>query len=207
MKRDELIDAIRAQVDLDEEELPTATAVMFLREAFDRTAAGERRWPLYQSDWEYVVAADTGYVTYDPSLAEIATIQDADGKRLIFADHDLISSAVGFTSTRYFSVWGGKLYLWSPPLDDMTIYVSGYRKPNYDWLSNTALEVDLDERLHVALFHYGVALAYAQQEDPELETMYMRRWAAIVNEVKPNIMKAGSYRPVVMNGGLDQQAF
>lgn len=210
MTRDQLIEAIRAQVDLDEEDLPLSVVSLYLREAFQRTAAMERRWPLYESVWEYTVDS-TGSVTLNTGTAEIISVNIADtSRRLVFADHELIRSATGYTagSIGVFSLWGGKLYLWPTPGDeDVAIEVSGYRKPNPDWLESPSTQVDLDDRLHLPLAHYATALAYAQQEDTELEATYMRRWENATKEFRDDIMKGNTYRPIVLNGGLDQQRF
>lgn len=206
MTRDELIQAVRAQTDLDEEDLPTAIATLYLREAFQRTASRQRRWPFFQTDWEYIVS-HTGSTTLDPSTAEIVSVEiPSQRKRLNFADHELIKYASGWTAGQcdLFSTWAGKLFLWAQPTDDVTINVAGYRKPSDTWLSNPALQADLDNRLHLPLAHYATALVYAQQEDPELEAMYLKRWMETVNEFEDDIMKATAYRPVVLNGGADQ---
>lgn len=206
MKRDELITAIRTQLDLDEEDLPLATAQLFLREAFYRTIAKERRWPFLEADWEYVFLAGEGSTPLASDTAEIKSVVNlSSSSRLQFADHDLIKDATGFLASdvKFFSVWAGRLYAWPVPEDDTTISLSGYRKGSVLWLDNPGLEVDLDDRLHLPMMHYAIGLAYAQQEDPELEQMYTNRWAVGVEEVREDLMKAGSYRPLVLNGGLD----
>lgn len=209
MTRDELINAIRAQTDLDDEDLPFEVVSWYLREAFLRTAARERRWPTHQAEWEYVVGTD-GYVTLGSDLAEIVSVMQKDTyNRLIFADHEEVRSSSAYTagSSNVFSLWGGKMYIWPAPSEDITYVMSGYRKPSTVWLDSPSIQVDLDERLHIPILHYGIALAYAQQEDSELEDMYMRRWASSLDDVVPDIMKGGSYRPIVLNGGLEQQRY
>ena len=155
----------------------------------------------------YCVAGD-GSVAFDPATAEIKSVVDDDtNHRLIFTDHDLIKeSAEHYASAvpLFFSLWAGQLYVWPVGFEDRTITVSGYRKPDDTWLTDPSLEVDLDVRLHFPLIHYAVALAYAQQEDPELEQQYLRRWQIQVGEFKDDILKPGLYSPVVLNGGLDQ---
>lgn len=207
MKRDQLITAIRTQLDLDEEDLPTETASLFLTEAFYRTAAKERRWPSMEAAWEYVIAEGESSAPLSTDTAEIKSVVDTSTlTRLDFADHDLIRSAIGYFSAgpRHFSVWAGALYVWPSPVSvETTIEVTGYRKPSIDWIDDPGLEVDLDTRLHLPMMHYAIALAYAQQEDSELEQMYMGRWSYGVEEVRKDIMKSGAYRPVVLNSGID----
>lgn len=209
MTRDELINAIRAQTDLDEEDLPFDVVSWYLREAFLRTAAQERRWPTHQAEWEYTIA-DAGVATLSSDTAEVGSVVVKDTYyRLSYADHDVIRSSPSYTigTTAFFSLWGGKMYVWSAPIDDTVFIVSGWRKPSTTWLSSPGVQVDLDERLHIPILHYAVALAYAQQEDGELEDMYMRRWAQSVAEFRADIMKGTTYRPMVLNGGLEQQRF
>jgi hypothetical protein len=209
MTRDELITAIRAQTDLDEEDLPLEAVIWYLREAFYRTAAVERRWPTHEADWEYIIAPEGGLATLAADTAEISAVQiKGTTTRLIYADHDVMRTVENLGGTTYtFSLWGGKMYVWPAPSEDTTFVVSGYRKPSATWLNSPSVQVDLDERLHIPLLHYAVALAYAQQEDGELEDMYMRRWSQNVNEIRDSIMKGNVYRPIVLNGGLDQQRF
>lgn len=206
MNRDELVDAVRLQTDLDESDVPLGTATLFLTEAFYRTAAFARRWKMYEADWTYTTV--DGIAVYDPEIAEIRSVVDvATNHRLVFADHDLMrenSTDYGSAAPLFFSLWAGGMYLWPAPDDGREVNVLGYRKPSADWLSDPALQVDLDVRLHIPLMHYAVSLAYAQQEDPELEMQYLQRWQIQINEFKDDILKPHMYGPVVFNGGVDQ---
>jgi hypothetical protein len=207
--RDELITALRAQTDLDQEDLPLEVASWYLREGFQRTAARERRWPSHEAEWVYTIA-EAGVATLASDTAEIISVmEDGTRKRLVYADHEVIRSSSAYTAgtTGIFSLWGGKMYVWPAPLDDTDFVVSGYRRPSTVWLNSPGVQVDLDERLHIPILHYAIALAYAQQEDGELEDMYMRRWKSSVDEIRNDIMKGHAYRPIVLNGGLEQQRF
>jgi len=208
MKRDELVDAIRLQTDLDEQDVPLGTATLFLTEAFYRTAALSRRWKLYEADWSYTIAEDAESLTLDSDIGEIRSVVVTDSNtRLIYADHDLVketASQYAASSPLFFSLWAGEMYIWPTVDADTAIGVSGYRKADIAWLSDPALEADLDPRLHIPLFHYAVSLAYAQQEDPELEMQYLQRWQVQVNEFKDDILKPHMYAPIVLNGGMDQ---
>ena len=175
MKRDDLIEAMWFQTDLDDVDVPVFNAKMFLTEAFERTAAVERHWPLYETVWTYNVTAGDATVALDADTS--------------------------------FSVWGQQLYLWPVPSSDTVLTVRGWRKPDPTWIEDPALEVDLDSRLHLPLLHYGIALVYAQQEDGELENQYMRRWAQSIADLKKDILRPSTYRPVVLNGGEDQHLY
>lgn len=208
MTRDELITAVRAQTDVDEEDLPLATASMYLREAFQRTAALDRHWPSCEADWDYTIADGDNSTLLDAATAEIGSVTLDDGARLSVADHQLIKSATGLYGVpAFFSLWGGRLFVWAHPGEETMVHVSGWRVPSTDWLSDPAQQVDLDDRLHLSVFHYAVSLVYAQLEDYEGEANYMRRWEMGTDAVKKDILKSGSYRPIVLNGGLLQQQF
>jgi|SaaInlV_125m_DNA_1040241.scaffolds.fasta_scaffold27972_2 hypothetical protein len=210
MKRDDLIDAIWFQTDLDDVDVPVFNAKMFLTEAFERTAAVERHWPLYETVWSYDVPADTVSFPLDSNTSEIsAIISDVTNQRLASADHSYAEEAFGARNGRSscFSVWGQELYLWPRPRTDTGLNVRGWRKPNPTWIEDPAVEVDLDSRLHLPLLHYAVGLVYAQQEDSELENQYMRRWAQSIQDFKKDILRPATYRPVVLNGGEDQHLY
>ncbi len=210
MKRDDLIEAIWFQTDLDDVDVPVFNAKMFLTEAFRRTAAVERHWPLYETVWTYTVPADSVSVTLDADTSEISAIlSDVTGLRLASADHSYAEESFGSRSgrTSSFSVWGQELYLWPRPSVETVLTVRGWRKPDVSWIEDPGLDVDLDDRLHLPLLHYSVALVYAQQEDTELENQYMRRWAATIQDFKKDILRPQTYRPVVLNGGEDQHLF
>jgi hypothetical protein len=203
MTRDELIQAVRSQTDLDEGDLPEDLIETYLLEAFQRTAALERHWPSHQAEWEYQING-TGFANLDPQTAEISSVYFKDnGARLQFADHELVRTVTDFYGPRFFSTWGGKIYVWPVPEEETTFVVSGFRRPSSGWLNQPSSQVDLDERLHISLFHYAVALAYAQQEDPELESAYMRRWEMLTRAIREDIMKGGVYRPMILNGGMN----
>lgn len=207
MKRDELVEAIWVQTDLDDVDVPAAHAHMFLTEAFERTAAQGRHWPNYQTTWSYTVPADESTVALDATTAEITSVVSSiTSRRLASADHDFAEESFGTRggATSCFSVWGTDLYLWPSPTVEVGLTVRGYRHPDAAWLTDPALEVDLDSRLHLPLFHYAVALVYAQQEDEQLENQYMRRWSQAVKDYSKAILRPSTYRPIVLNGGENQ---
>ena len=76
--------------------------------------------------------------------------------------------------------------------------MTGFRRP-IDWIAAGPSAVpDCDERLHRAFAHYAVALAYAQQEDVELENDYMGRWLRDVEMARGAIMEPLRDRPLIM---------
>ena len=204
MNRDELVDAMRTQTDLDDVDVTDQMAHMFLQEAFERTAAQRRQWPAYQSSWTITVPANTQSVALPVDVAEIASLRS--NERLNNIDQSFAEEAYAGRSGRpgAYSIWGRQVYLWPKPTAETTISIRGWRLPNYAWLGDTAQEVDLDERLHMAVLHYAVSLVYAQQEDAELETQYMRRWQLVMEDMAKDIDRPPTYRPIVLNGGEHQ---
>lgn len=207
MKRDDLIGAMWFQTDLDDVDVPVFNAKMFLTEAFERTAAVERHWPLYETVWSYTVSAGATSVSLEANTSEISAIMSSvTSLRLASVDHSFAEESFSGRSgkAQSFSIWGQELYLWPVPSSETVLTVRGWRKPDPTWIEDPALEVDLDSRLHLPLLHYAVALVYAQQEDGELENQYMRRWAQSINDLKKDILRPSTYRPVVLNGGESQ---
>lgn len=204
MNRDELVSAMRAQTDLDDVDVTDQMAYMFLQEAFERTAAQRRQWPAYQSSWTVTVPADTQAVDLPVDIAEIASLRSTE--RLNHIDQSFAEEAYGARTGRpgAYSIWGRQLYLWPKPSVETSISIRGWRLPSYVWLGDTAEELDLDERLHMPVLHYAVALVYAQQEDSELESQYMRRWQLSVEEMAKDVDRPPTYRPIVLNGGEHQ---
>ena len=52
MNLTQLTEFVWAQTDTSDFDLPAATVASYIDEAFDRTIAGENRWPFYEKTWE-----------------------------------------------------------------------------------------------------------------------------------------------------------
>jgi len=204
MNLSEIRDAVRTQMDLDEDDLSNATLDMYIREGYNRTIQLERRWPFFESSWS--VTSSGSSVSVPSTLAGIASIRDTEENiRLIQIGSELAEDKFYGNSSnglpQYFSWWGSNITLYPTPTTDRDYTIRGWRKPT-DWVSaGAATEVDADERLHIPLFHYACSLAYAQLEDPELENTYMRRWAATAEQAHEDIMRPQHHEPLVYNGG------
>lgn len=205
MNLSEIRSAVRTQMDLDEEDLPNSTLDLYVREAYNRTIQMERRWPFFETSWSITSNADST-ITLPANLGGVVSLVDADrNHRLLMIGYELAEDTFqgeqGTGTPEYFSLWGSAIQLW-PSHDAPRQYrLRGWRKPN-DWIaSGAATEVDADERLHIPIFHYACSLAYAQLEDPELESTYMRRWAATVEQAHQDIMRPQHHEPLVLNGG------
>lgn len=204
MNLSELRDAVRTQLDLDEDDVANTTLDMYIREGYDRTIQLERRWPFFETTWD--VTSTGASIAVPATLAGVSSVIDVDNNvRLVQIGTELAedkfygNNAQG--TPKYFSWWGNTLTLYPSPSANTDYRIRGWRKPT-DWISaGAASEVDADERLHLPLFHYACSLAYAQLEDTELENTYMRRWAATTQQAHDDIMRPQHHEPLVLNGG------
>ena len=204
MNLSEVRDAVRTQLDLDEEDIANATLDMYIREGYDRTIQLGRRWPFFETTW--TVTSSGASITVPATLAGISSVIDVDTNvRLVQIGTELAEDKfygnTGEGTPQYFSWWGNTLTLYPTPSSNTDYRIRGWRKPT-DWVAGgAATEVDADERLHLPLFHYACSLAYAQLEDTELENTYMRRWAATTEQAHDDIMRPQHHEPLVFNGG------
>ena len=204
----ELYDRVRAQTETDESELADSRINEFLEEAFNRTIAGENSWPFYEETWTLtqLVGESTLALPSDCNQPGIVSLFDlTDNRRLEMIDYGtaedfylgVVTSVAGPIQ---YSLWGGEIQLW--PATEFTATreyrLRGFRRAAA-WSSlGAGSEPDCDERLHLPLLHYAVALAYAQQEDEVLEANYMARWQRDVEMARQAIMEPTRHRPVQM---------
>jgi hypothetical protein len=201
-------DAVRAQADLDSEDLPDPVLDAFIREGFDRTFSLEQRWPFFENTWSLVTPGGTQQVPLPPTpkIAHVLHMRNTlNGSRVIHISQQLAEDnfigSLAIAEPQFFSIWGDTITFWPmPPSDPRTYAIRGYRQPT--WTGVALDELDGDERLHTPMIHYAVALAYAQLEDPELEASYMQRWSAGVDTIRRTLMRPRSNEPLILNGGL-----
>ena len=212
MNLQQLRDAVRRQLDVDEEELPNETVDDFLREAFTRTINFTNEWPFFESDWDVVKPAAALSAPFPANInpTQLVSLRDSTtGYRLIQVDHGLaedrfIDAYSSGTVYMYWSIWGSEIFFWPPPVDqaERTFHLRGHRMPT-DWVTaGAAASPDCDERLHQLLIHYAIALAYAQQEDEVQEDVYMKRWQNNLNMIAGAILKPRYHQPGVLSGGI-----
>ena len=205
MNLSEIRDAVRTQLDLDEDDLPNTTLDRYVREAYNRTIQMERRWPFFESSWT-VTSDSNGQITMPSTAAGVVSLVESNyNERLLLIGQEMaednFQGSTQYGNPDFYSLWGDTIYLWPTPAETYTYTLRGWRKP-LDWVSSgAATEVDADERLHIPIIHYAVSLAYAQLEDPELENAYMRRWAQTVERAHDDIMRPQHHEPLVLNGG------
>jgi len=213
MRLSDLRNYVRRQTQTVASELPDATIDAFLQEAFNRTIAAENQWPYYEKTWQIDqqigqrkftlpndvnVPAITGLFSVEPDTKVDYRVELMS--HVVAAEQYTEVTATSSARPRHFSVWAREVYLW-PALEPTEVTpwaLTGFRLP-IDWIAvGPESEPDCDPRLHQALAHYAVALAYAQQEDETLESTYMQRWQLDVEAARGAIMEPSQDRPLVM---------
>lgn len=213
--RGQLQEMIRTQLDVDDIELPNATIDPWLDDAFERVMGTDDRWPGFEAEWTLSTVADqlaytkatfgnsSGYL-----VDQIISITDYTDSANVFdlkaLSHDKAKAVFGLgqnqgTVPAYWSEWNASIYLWPAPGQVRSLRIDGYRLPS--WSSSASAEPDCDARLHLCLFYFGCAMAYAQQEDDVLEADYMRQFDASLRQAHRRVMATPQRRPVVMSGG------
>lgn len=203
----ELYERVRAQTETSDTELSDARINQFLEEAFNRTIAGDNQWPFYEETWTLTQGIGDSTLTLpaDCNQPGIVSLFDVtNNHRLEMIDYgtaeDLFLGLATTGTPAYFSLWGGLIQLWPAVTYTAThsYRLRGFRRAVAWSTLGAGSEPDCDERLHIALSHYAIALAYAQQEDEVLETTYMTRWQRDVEMARQAIMEPTRHSPVRM---------
>lgn len=202
----QLREKVRTQTETTVTELPDATIDGYLQEAYNRTLAAETFWPFFEHTWQVNQEVGSASLIEPPDCGEIVSLIDTVTPcRLEMLNYEqaedmFMGSLTTVGTARAFSRWNGELVLWpAVTYEEIRIFqLRGFRTPA-DWISQgAAAEPDCDPRLHLCLANYAIALAYAQQEDLELESNYMDRWARDAELARQAIMGADFHRPLVM---------
>jgi hypothetical protein len=203
---------VRNHLEVDEEELPDVLLNPYLQDAFDRTMAYDNRWPRYEATWDLSQVPGSTNITLPgdrnrPSIMSV--ISTGDGYRLVMispenAEQTYLNGNITVVTGApiYYSLWQDKMQLWPQPEEASLPYdlqVRAYRQPVWD--NGSSAVPDLDERLHITLAYYAMALVYAQQEDEILEGVYMARWQRDLSQQMKAILEAPHHRPLVLHGG------
>lgn len=204
----DLREYVRTQTQTTAGELPNATIDNYLNEAFNRTIAWENQWPSLEKTWTITQTAGeyTAPVPGDCNVAAITGMISFDQRvRLQLTPHVTAQNVWGegyrggYPGYAAFSVWAGEFVFWPNVVHttDVDYELTGFRFPT-DWISEGDAGVpDIDSRLHRALGHYAISLAYAQQEDESLEGTYMMRWQRDVEQIRGAIMEPSQDRPMI----------
>lgn len=201
---------VRDMADLDEVDLPDSLIDQYAREGFQRIYALERKWPYLEASYTFntVVGQRSYPIASIGDIREIISVVDtsASGERFTLISYDEAEEIwLGNTDTPsrpyFFSFWDKKLHLWPKPDAIYPITVRAYRNPTYTWLTNTSLNIDLDEWFHQILPYFILGRVYQRQEDAELSNIHMRSFEEGVAFARRDLMKGSSAQPVVMSGG------
>lgn len=211
MNLTQLTDYVWKQTDTTEFDLPATTIASYIDEGFQRTIAAENAWPFYEKTWDVTIIADGTTATIDgevniPTVISLVSVDDYKYKlqQIEQVEAERKFGLLPTTSGRpyFYSFWERNIHFWPITTTDTNrqFVMRGYRHPVNTFAADG--EVDADPRLHKPLAHYAVALAYAQQEDEALETVYMSRWQRDVELARKAIMDPSSNRPIVMYGNF-----
>jgi hypothetical protein len=193
----------RAQLDLDESDLPNPLLDAYVRDGFNRIIELETRWPFYEWVWD-VSAPAAGYLPMPTDAREVTSVMGPYGRLMhIDARHaeDWFGYGGGSSTPGYWSQLASSIQLWPQPMSEaMMLRLRGWRKPA-DWVGQGAsANVDADDRLHLPIVWYCCAVGYAQQEDEVLEKVYMDRFNQSVIIAHDDVMRPWSGTPKIVNG-------
>lgn len=199
---------VRQHLDLDESELPNALLDVWARDASVKIARTRKRWPFFETSW--TITTTSGVSDYllsalSPKCDEITSIVRND-RRLMFMGRDEAEAAYlpyqttqGFVT--FFNVWADTLRLYPTPSMADTLYVRGYRKVN-DWVADGAGAVpDFPDDFHDAIRLYLLAMAYMQQEDPEMAQQFIGAFNGEMDVLKKQYGDTPGAYPLVLGGG------
>lgn len=190
----------RAQLDLDDTDLPDALLDNFVRDGYERIINMERRWPFFEQTWTVPVAAGDPLIM-PIDLAEADSLVGTNGKRLHRVTRrwaedrfNVVTPTTGTTGGFWYPL-GRQIYVLPNVSVAETYQIVGFRLPS-DWVSlGASAEVDADPRLHMAIVWYACSAGYAQQEDEVLEQTYMNRFRESAGIAHDAVMHPWSGQP------------
>jgi hypothetical protein len=192
-------DLVRAQLDLDDTDLPDVLLDNYVQEGYDRVLELESRWPFFESQWTLDVGADGAALM--PSDARMIEMLLNSGGRLMRRIPPRLSvmsfppgQTNGTGSPLYWSRLNRQIFVRPAPGAITALTVFGYREGS-DWISAAGAECDCDRRLHIPICWYACSLGYAQQEDEVLEATYLNRFKEGAAIARDAIMKPNSTQP------------
>ena len=82
-----------------------------------------------------------------------------------------------------------------------------YRQPTFEWLTNTNLDVDLNDEFHMMLCNYVMARIFQFQEDPEMAQVYMNHFEKGVAIARGSLTAPNANQQVILSGGLQRNPY
>lgn len=205
---EELRQYVRQHLDLDEDELPNVMLDVWARDASVKIARTRKRWPFFETSWTLTVGggvADYNLNSLSPVPDEITSIVRND-RRLVFMGRDEAEAAYlpyqqHSGEVTFWNVWGDELRLYPTPSGTDTLFLRGYRKVA-DWVADGAGAVpDFPSEFHDAIRLYLLAMAYLQQEDPEMAQQFIQAFNGEMDLLKKQFGDAPGSYPLVLGGG------
>jgi hypothetical protein len=207
-----LRDLVHAQTQTSTGDLSDTVVDWYLQQAYERTINVESRWPFFEQSWQMMLPvgeyrmALPGDVNLQVPMAlyDVAADRRLNYKGPEWMDDHYYGPQVGTMHPIQYTIWQGEVWLY--PRVSLTVEreyrLRGYRR-YLNWLTPLN-EPDCDSRLHLPLVHYAVALAYAQQEDETLETVYMDRWQRDVELARALIIEPRHHRPLAYANSINE---
>jgi hypothetical protein len=200
----------------------------FIQEGYQRIVSLDNRFPWFQSSYTFDGIVDqhqysTGFTRTLPSTESSITFDDISeiisvtnetnsGNKLIYIDN--FKAETVWTGTNdiagipaYFSLWAGTLQIWPKPDSVYTFTVRGYRKPSYEWLTDTGQNIDLNDEFHIMLVNFVVARLFQFQEDPQMAQVYMGQFESGIILQKDSLMAPNSNQPLILSGGFETDPY
>lgn len=200
MNLQQMRDLVRAQLDLDDTDLPDALLDAYIQEGYDRVLELEQRWPFMEIRWTLDVPAG-GEVPMPDDASFIEMAIDPSGRVLprIPPRLAVMSFPPGNTATGTPAYWtriNRSMVLLPANSGLVTLTVLGYRQgSNWIGLVGASGECDCDRRLHIPICWYACSLGYAQQEDEVLEATYLNRFKESSAQAREAIMRTPPVTP------------
>lgn len=199
---------VRQHLDLDEDEVPNSMLDVWARDASIKISRSRKRWPFYETSWQLTLTdgvSDYPLSALSPTPDEITSVVRND-RRLIYMGRDDAEAAYlpyqqhgGYVT--YWNTWGDVLRLYPTPSGSDLLYLRGYRKAT-DWVAAGAgATPDFPDEFHDAIRLYLLAMAYLQQEDPEMAQQFVSAFNSEMDILKKQFGDAPGSYPLVLGGG------
>lgn len=207
MDRVELVARCREITELTVDDVSDAVIHLYARDGYERIINLERRWPFFETTTTLATVASTTDYTLAglaTPLLEAKSIKEVDKIRLTQIGFEQGEDAWSLTPSgrpQHWSLWANTIRLWPTPNDVYNYTVRGYRN-RVAWWDTDGVEIDCDERFHLAVLYYVIARLYQLQEDPEMSNFYASTFVEAVRSTHDDIMRVSSERPLILNRGV-----
>jgi hypothetical protein len=200
-------DFVRSHLDIEIEDLTDDVLDVFIAEGFQRCYRAERRWPFYLKRWTLSTTAAEDTYDLDDVASDIEEIAAIKGPRWNLkwlgadeSDWAWPDNVTQSSEPTHFNLEHRTLYLYPTPDDVYSLTLKGYRKPT-DWIgAGAGAEPDIYEDLHNTIAKWALAMAYQQQDDPEMASIFERQFADELNLFRRRLNATPMPQPLVMNG-------